>query len=133
MKFIKNQINLISLLSSLVGLLLIYYAAISIEPQQMSIGDITADLEGRKVSVAGLLTDKRLHEDGHLFLTISDGSSDIQVPLFADFMRNLEQRGITEKDFLLKSKISVEGIIENYKGRLQIMPKNLDSIKILGE
>lgn len=133
MKFIKNQINLISLLSSLVGLILIYYATTNIEPQQMSINDITADMEGRKVSIAGLLVDKRLHEDGHLFLTISDRTSNMQVPLFADFMKNLEQIGITDKDFRIKSKISVDGIVENYRGSLQIIPRNLGDIKILGE
>ena len=133
MKLSKKYLLLASLMSSVTGLVLIYIATIDIEPNEIPISDITADMEGRKVLVIGHLTGKRMHEDGHLFLTISDDSSKIEVPLFSDFMKQLEKVGITEDDFHESGKVSVSGILENYKGRLQIMPKNLNDIKILGE
>lgn len=133
MKLSKNYVLLTSLMSSVVGLVLIYIATSSIEPNEIPISDITADMEGRKVLVIGHLADKRTHEDGHLFLTISDNNSKIQVPLFSDFMKQLNKIGITGDDFHEGDKVSVSGILENYKGRLQIMPKNLNDIKILGE
>lgn len=128
----KNFLLILSLFTSIVGLILIYFASVNIEPQKIEISDITADLEGRRIVTTGYLVEKREHEDGHLFLTISDSKTKIQVPLFSDYMKSLNEIGITEEDFQLNDKISVKGVIENYKGRLQIMPKSLDDVKILG-
>ena len=133
MKIPENHLILASLLASLIGLALIYVATINIEPQEIAISDITADMEGRKLSVTGHLVEKKRHEAGHLFLTISDDNAKIQVPLFSDFMKSLSGAGINEADFHLKDKISVRGIVENYKGKLQIIPKSLNDVKILGE
>ncbi len=133
MKLSKNFLLILSLSVSISGLVLIYFASLNIEPQKIAIRDITADMEGRRITTAGHLTEKRIHEDGHLFLTLSDNKTKIQVPLFSDFMSSLNQVGITEDDFRLNDKISVRGILENYKGKLQIIPKNLNDVKILGE
>ena len=129
----KNYLVLISLLTSIIGLILIYLASVNLEPQEIQISDITADMEGRKLLTTGHLTEKRVHENGHLFLTISDDKSKLQVPLFSDFMKNLNQKGITKDDFDIGDKISVQGTLENYKGTLQIIPKSLDDVKILGD
>lgn len=128
----KNYLITFSLFTSITGLVLIYFASVNLEPQEIRISDITADMEGRKMLTTGYLTEKRVHEDGHLFLTISDNKTKLQVPLFSDFMRNLKQVGITKDDFKLGDKISVQGTVENYKGTLQIIPKSLDDVKILG-
>lgn len=133
MKFSKHYLLLTSLLSSVIGLIMIYIAAINIEPREIAISDITADMEGRKIITAGYLVEKKKHQDGHIFLTISDNNSEVQVPLFSNFIRQLNQAGINESDFQIKNKIVVEGLVENYKGRLQIMPRSLDGIKIMGE
>ena len=133
MKPAKNFLIIRSLFASLVGLILIYFATVNLEPQKIPIGEITADMEGRKIVIAGYLTGKREHEDGHLFLTLSDDKTDIQVPLFSDFMKSLNQAGITTDDFITGDKISVKGTLEIYKGKLQIIPKALDDVKILGE
>ena len=133
MKLQKNYLLLLSLVSSFVGIVLIYVASTNIEPQKISISDITADLEGRKISTTGYLVAKKPSEAGHLFLTISDKKEKIEVPLFSDFMKSLKQKGITENDFRINKKISVSGTVENYKGKLQIVPKSLNDVKILGE
>lgn len=133
MRLSKNLLMILSLFISIVGLVLIYIAAINIEPEKIAISDITGDMEGRKIIIAGYLVEKRKHEDGHVFLTISDNKTRMQVPLFSDFMSSLNQIGIIADDFHLNDKISVRGTLENYKGRLQIVPKNLNDVKILGE
>ncbi len=133
MKLSKNFLMILSLFTSVVGLVLIYIAALNIEPQKIAISDITGDMEGRRIITTGYIIEKRKHEDGHLFLTISDNKTRMQVPLFSDFMSSLNQIGITADDFHLNDKISVRGILENYKGKLQIIPKNLNDVKILGE
>lgn len=133
MRLSKNFLTILSLFVSVVGLVLIYIASLNIEPQKIPISDITSDMEGRRIIIAGYLVEKRKHEDGHLFLMISDNKTKMQIPLFSDFMNSLNQIGITGDDFHLNDKISVRGILENYKGRLQIVPKNLNDVKILGE
>ena len=110
-----------------------YFASVNLEPQEIRISDISAEMEGRRLLTTGYLTEKRVHENGHLFLTISDEKAKLQVPLFSDFMKSLNQKGITKDDFNLGDKISVQGTLENYKGTLQIIPKSLDDVKILGD
>ena len=133
MKLSKNFLTILSLFTSIAGLVLIYIASLNIEPQKIAISDITGDMEGRRIIITGYLVEKRKHEDGHLFLTISDNKTKMQVPLFSDFMSSLNQIGITADDFHLNDKISVRGALENYKGKLQVVPKNLNDVKTLGE
>ncbi|MBU5537070.1 MAG: OB-fold nucleic acid binding domain-containing protein [Candidatus Aenigmatarchaeota archaeon] len=133
MKLSKKYLILLSLISSLVGLALIYIATINLEPKQIAISEISADMEGRKISTTGYLVNKKEHKDGHLFLTVSDDKAEIQVVLFSDLMKSLSQIGITPDNFKLNVKIAVKGILENYKGRLEIIPKSLNDIKILGD
>ena len=133
MRLSKNFLLILSLSTSVIGIILIYFASINIEPKNIAISDITSDLEGRTVATSGHITEKIEHKNGHLFLTISDDKGSIQIPLFSDFMKNLNQVGITKDDFFIGDKISVKGTLEIYKGRLQIIPKALDNVKILGE
>ena len=129
----KNYLVLLSLFTSIIGLVLIYFASVNLDPKEIQISSITADMEGRKLLTTGYLVEKREHKDGHLFLTLSDNKTKIQVPLFSDFMNSLNQIGITAEGFQLNERISVKGVVENYKGRLQIVPKSLDDVKILGD
>ena len=128
----KNLLLILSLSTSLIGLVLIYIASANLEPQKISISDITADLEGRRISTSGYIVAKTANPNGHLFLTISDNKTKIEVPLFSDLMNSLEQSGITKNDFHLHGQISVQGTLENYKGNLQIVPKKPNDVKILG-
>lgn len=128
-----NPLISISLVCSVVGLILIYIAALNLQPRQIKISDITAELVGRSVSTSGKIVYKRSHVAGHLFLTISDNDAKIQVPLFAGFMNSLSEVGLTEKDFKVGDKVSVSGLIDEYRGQLQIIPRKVDDIRILGE
>ena len=79
-----NYIVIGSLAMSIIGLVLIYIAALNIEPEILEISEITGEFIGRTISTEGYITSERMHENGHLFLTISDGSKNIQVPIFAN-------------------------------------------------
>lgn len=131
MELSRKTLLTASLSISLIGLIIIYFATLFVEPTKIEISDITSDLEGRKISVVGHITQKREHQDGHLFLTLSDGKSNIDVPLFSDMMTTLENFGISANDFKFGGKISVEGVLEIYKGKLQIVPRSPGEIKIL--
>jgi len=129
----KNFLVLVCFLTSFIGLILIYIAAINLEPKQIKLKDITPELVGRSVLTTGEIVYKKSHVAGHLFLTISDEDTKIQVPLFAGFMNTLKEVDLTEDDFELGTKISVSGLIDEYQGQLQITPRRKDDIKILSD
>ena len=126
-----NSLILICLLTSVIGLVLIYIAAINLEPQQIELKDITYELVGRSVVTKGKIVYRRSHDAGHLFLTISDDDTKIAVPLFAGYLNILKEGGLTEDDFQEGVKISVSGLIDEYQGQLQVIPRRVRDVKIL--
>jgi len=126
----KNFLTLICFLTSVVGLILIYIAAINIKPVEIKISQVNSELIGRSVSIQGIITQKNLHSEGHVFLMISDDESDIQVPIFSSLMNDLKKENITESDFKINEAISVTGLIDEYRGQLQILPRKTSDIKI---
>jgi len=129
----KNILVLISLLTSVIGLVLIYIAAINLEPKQIELKDMNPELTGRSVSTTGEIVYRRTHDAGHLFLTISDDDTKIAVPLFAGYLNDLKEVDLTEDDFRVGTKISVSGLVDEYQGQLQIIPRRVNDIKILSD
>ena len=128
----KNILVLISFFTSALGLILIYIAAVNIKPVEIKVSQINSDLIGRTVSTQGIITQKRLHSEGHMFLMISDGESDIQIPIFSSLMNDLEKENITELDFKINETILVSGLVDEYRGQLQILARKTSDIKIGG-
>jgi len=129
----KNILVLISLLTSVIGLVLIYIAAINLQPTRIELKDINSELVGRSVSTTGEIVYRREHDAGHLFLTISDDDTKIAVPLFAGYLSDLKEVGLTEDAFQEGIKISVSGLVDEYQGQLQIIPRRKDDVKILSD
>lgn len=125
----KNFLKIVCMLSSLLGLILIYYVAISTQPKVVSISEITLDLVGRPVTVNGTITKVRFHQDGHAFLTISDGKGQIQVPLFASF---LLASGLDVSKLKVGNNILVSGTVDLYNNQMQIVPRKVTDVKFLG-
>jgi len=130
---VKNILVWVCLFTSVIGLVLIYIAAINLEPKQIELKDITPELVGRSVLSSGEIVYRKTHEAGHLFLTISDDDTKIEVPLFAGFMNTLKEVNLTEDDFEVGTRISVSGLIDEYQGQLQIIPRRKDDIRILSD
>lgn len=129
----KNILPLICLITSLIGMVLIYIAAINLEPEQIKLKDINSELVGRSVSTKGEIVYRKGHDAGHLFLTISDGDINIAVPLFAGYLNDLKEVGLTEDDFQKGTEISVCGLVDEYQGQLQVIPRRQDDVKIVSE
>lgn len=129
----KNSLVFICFILSAVGLGLIYIAAINIQPALLSLEEVDSQLIGRSVKTSGYISYKKIHPEGHVFLTISENGRKIQVPLFAGFMNALNGNGLTENDLKKGVKISVSGLVGEYKGQLQIIPRKPDDVEILGE
>ena len=122
----------ICLASSLFGLALIYYAARMIQPVQIPISDIDSSLVGRKVATTGYITNRKFHKNGHIFLTISDGQTKIQVPIFSNLVNALPSSNFDLSQLNTGKEISVIGLVDFYKGQLQLIPQKPDDIKVVG-
>jgi DNA/RNA endonuclease YhcR with UshA esterase domain len=131
----KNRLVYVCLVCSIVGLALIYVAARSIRPSSTPISGITFDMVGRSVKTTGFISYKSNHQNGHIFLTITDGDgSSLQVPLFAGFVSSFEQHNkqrATADELRRGSLIEIEGLVGEYRGQLQVVPRKPDDLKIL--
>lgn len=131
----KNALTYVCLAASIVGLILIYIAARSIEAAPIPISELNFEMVGRSVKTAGFIAYRSDHENGHIFLTITDGDdSKIQVPLFAGFVSSFEQNNkqkATADELKRGALIEVEGLVGEYRGQLQIVPRKPDDLKIL--
>jgi DNA/RNA endonuclease YhcR with UshA esterase domain len=126
----KNILVLWFLFTSFLGLFLIYIAALNLQPIKIEISKITPELIGRMVSTSGKITQKTPNPSGHLFLVISDNKTSIQVPIFASLMNDLKKNNITENDFKVKKFISVNGLVGEYRGQLQVVPRKVTDINV---
>lgn len=124
----RNLFVYLSLTCSILGLILIYIASINVQPLTMPIKEINSDLIGRSVKTTGYIVYKNSHPSGHLFLTIEDDEHKIQVPLFSGYLNSIN---LTNKDFKKGNKISVVGLVDEHKGRLQIIPRKIGDVKII--
>jgi DNA/RNA endonuclease YhcR with UshA esterase domain len=65
-----------------------------------------------------------------MFLVISDGKSDIQVPIFVSLMNDLKNVNLTEGNFKVNKKISVTGLVDEYNGQLEVLPRKVSDINL---
>jgi len=128
---IKNHLVIVCLICSLAGLALIYIADINLQPVQVKIGEINFEMIGKKVTTTGYIIYKRTHPEGHIFLTVGYGKDKIEVPLFNGFVSGLKENGLSEGDFQKGRKIVVEGLVDEYKGQLQIVPRRPEDVKLV--
>ena len=131
----KNVLVYACLGASIVGLLLIYIAARNIQPTRTPINEITFDMVGRSVKTTGVISYITNHPNGHIFLTITDGDdSRIQVPLFSGFVGSFEHNNkqhATTDELRRGALIEIEGLVGEYRGQLQVVPRKPDDLKIL--
>ncbi|MEM5836287.1 MAG: exodeoxyribonuclease VII large subunit [Candidatus Aenigmatarchaeota archaeon] len=129
---IKKKILLLTCaLISLVGLVFIYFSSLAISPVEIKISRIDSSLIGRLVSTTGKISYVRTHSAGHIFLTLVDENSRIEVPIFSSLASKLNSNGITQYDLKKGKTVRITGIIGEYKGQLQIVPRKPTDIQIL--
>ncbi len=127
----KNKLILLSLFSSLFGIFLIYIASSQSKPLETKIDEISQDLIGKTISTSGYIVDKKVSSTGHIFLTISQNKATIEVPLFKNFLDKMREERMNT-NFRINQKIFVQGVVDEYKGKLQIIPRKTSDIKIIG-
>ena len=81
---------------------------------------------------SGYVAFKSVHPEGHIFLTLTDDNQNkISVPLFAGFVSELRKDHFNTNRLQKGTRLQVSGLVDEYKGQLQIIPRKTSDIKIL--
>ncbi|MEM3657456.1 MAG: OB-fold nucleic acid binding domain-containing protein [Candidatus Hadarchaeum sp.] len=116
----------LSLICSLVGLVAIYAAAVTVRPKITPIASLNESFIGLRVSVSGQVVDYRDHKEGHLFLKLKDKSGGlVNVPIFS------RTRSQLEESIELLDIVEITGEVALYQGELEVIPEGAKHVKIV--
>jgi DNA/RNA endonuclease YhcR with UshA esterase domain len=122
-----KKFYLVAILISLIGILTLCLIATTQKPQFKPISQISSEDIGRLITTEGKIIYKKIHPSGHIFLTLKEGDKTIQVPLFKSFLQNSIFKHVY---FKFGQKIRVTGVVDEYNGILQIIPREESDVKI---
>lgn len=128
-EFTNKKLIAISIVISVVGLAAIYLLSLLEGPKKTSITNLDLDSVGKFVSTYGVIVSKRKTNGGHLFLEISDGKKNTDVAIFSNLMKYFKN----DYEFRTGRKILVKGVLDEYRGNLQIVPRKPEDIKFYGD
>jgi DNA/RNA endonuclease YhcR with UshA esterase domain len=101
---------------STAGLVALFFVSGQLQPTPMDISEIDLSHQGKRVATAGEITSLRFHQDGHIFLEISDGSKDLQAVIFEGAADGLSPACLKEGKM-----VEVVGRVEGYRGKPEII------------
>jgi DNA/RNA endonuclease YhcR with UshA esterase domain len=122
-----SELLKISFLASAIGLILLFIVSSSSHPSLVKISEISYDDVGKTVVIKGEIVSKKVHEDGHIFLDVSDDTGKIKVVLFDSLVDKLsEEKG---SNLEIGRSIEVKGKVDEYRGSLKIVPKDSEDVR----
>ncbi|MBI4167486.1 MAG: hypothetical protein HY515_00875 [Candidatus Aenigmarchaeota archaeon] len=113
---------------SVIGLFLVYVSAGKIDPKTTDIGAIDSSMVGSYAQITGYVESAKF-TGNTISVKLSDGYTVIGVMIFSDLKKGLGSDA--EEIFVTGSIISVRGLIDEYKGVIQIIPNRVSDIKKL--
>lgn len=125
----KPRLLLIVILIALCGVFGLYVYAVSIESKTMSIGDLDSGDIGSMVEVEGHVMDVELWSSGDMSLHLIDRDSGkiVEVTIDSDTADDLNN----QDKLVPGAKLRVSGLVEDYKGELQIHVMSTEGITLL--
>jgi len=123
----KENILHISLVISIIGLLILTYASTILKPPLSEIGNIKTNFLGKNVHIQGDIIKIHKFKGGSIILKVRDSTGEIDVYLRYSIAKSKED--VLDKN----KKIDVIGEVELYEGRLEVVPNNLDCVKVLSD
>ncbi len=117
--------NLLALAAalSLLGLLLLAYAAQSASPQKLQIPEINSSHVGKFVESEGEISSIYAH-NGNYFITLCSGDC-ISVVIFKSDVSAMSTHETNIYLLRKNDRISVRGKVQDYKGQLEIVASGL--------
>ena len=118
-----NEKNLLKLCltCSILGLVILFIGVQYVEARVMYVGEIGEKEIGNLVSVKGRVY-SRYYTGEHMFFTLKDKTGEIKVVVFENTIKRL---GIEPGEIKNGLEISIEGVVERYKGELEILPERV--------
>jgi aspartyl/asparaginyl-tRNA synthetase len=101
----------LSVLCSLAGLVLLYFFSTHFEATQTRIADIIIEDVGSTFMVCGNLTSTRV-SNGHVFLSMADGSGSIRLVFFNSTVQSAKARGFDIYE--LPASLCLEAQVDEY-------------------
>lgn len=132
MELRKKVLLIVCVLVSLSGITIIYLSVLRALPSETKISEIDSRLIGKLVSIRGKISYVKFHPEGHIFLTVVEGNSRVEVPIFSSLANKLKSNGIDQYDLRRGRSVRITGIVGEYKGQLQIVPRKPSDVQILG-
>lgn len=120
----ENWALVTCILLSILGLFLLAWLSIYLEPQKIDIARININLLGKNVKICGKVDEIYFFEGGKgAKIVLADGSGRIDIYLNGNLLRNLKLEN--------HSSLEVIGEVELYEGSIEVVPKSLDSIRVV--
>ncbi len=116
----------LSLVCSLAGLAAVYAAALSMRPRVTPIAAIDNSFVGTEVVISGEVVDTREHQDGHIFLKLSDQSGGtVSVPIFSRLRAEIGE------SVEILDIVEARGEVVVYRGELEVVPEDSNDLKVI--
>ncbi|OYT42970.1 MAG: hypothetical protein B6U88_02245 [Candidatus Aenigmarchaeota archaeon ex4484_56] len=119
----EKDLRNFSLLCSILGLLVLFFASKKLESVVTKISDLTFNDIGKRVKVCGNITSYYLSKKNHLFLGLEDSTDSIDIVIFNSTISKLN----LDPHILNKNQeICVLGTLTEYKSGLEIIADNVE-------
>ena len=130
MEITDDKLLKIALVTSLIGIIGLLIFTPTIEVKKVKIEDISRAMIDEEVSVDCVVTDIAKSSSGSsYFLTINDGTGQIQLIIFESQAAEIESNNFDIDDFKDR-KVEATGKITEYNSDLEMILSNGDSLKI---
>ncbi|MEN6329974.1 MAG: OB-fold nucleic acid binding domain-containing protein [Methanobacteriaceae archaeon] len=126
-----ERIFKIALLTSVLGIVGMIFTAGYVAPQKVLIADLNLGMIDKEVSVEGIIQDVEKSKNGETyFLDLTDGSGRLTIVVFESTTLDMEKNNINIMG-LNHRRVNVVGNVAEYRGTLEIILKDSQSLKIL--
>lgn len=115
----------ICIIVSLIGIISLYFSIYHTEHQLIPLEEVNRDKVGSNVRTEGVIAEKTITSQGHVFYEIVEDDESIEVAIFDNLIDdfNINPAQIDEG-----SKIEVFGEVDIYQNELQIIPRRIEVI-----
>ncbi|MBQ9027029.1 MAG: RNA-binding protein [Methanobrevibacter sp.] len=131
MEITDDKLLKIALVTSLIGLMGLILFTPSIEVKEVKIEDVTRSMIDEEVSINCVVSEVKSSNTGSsYFLTINDGTGQMSLIIFESQLAQMQTNNLEIEDFKDK-KVNVVGKITEYRGEMEIVLSDGDSLKII--
>jgi len=109
----------ISILVAVVGIVSLFFISAAFTEEMTKVSELKI---GQMERISGIVTSIYVSRDGHVFLKVADDTGDITVVAFKN--SNID----VAYDLELGEEVSVLGRVEEYKGEMEIIAKEISKI-----